>query len=156
MDLLTELGRFHKEHREILNVIISWEQALNRVSSDRDEERRRGLTELRGVGNKMSAIQEHCRAEEQAVESPNRLYLGPVQFERLRDEHAELARLIQSAVSELRFANVDRTEGILTRGRQLAEFLRQHIAYEEGLLTEIQEGRNAEEKLLLRYSEPAE
>lgn len=156
MDLLTELVRFHKEHREILNVIISWEQALNRLSSDRDEERRRGLSELRGMGCEISAIQEHCRAEQRAVESPNRLYLGPVQFERLRDEHAELARLIQSAVSELRFANVDRTEGILTCGRQLAEFLRQHIAYEEGLLTEIQEGHNAEEKLLLRYSEPAE
>ncbi len=156
MNLQIELAYLHKEHRDILNLIISWERSLNRLISERDEERRRGLAELREMGSKILAIQKHCRAEEEAVESPNRLYLGSTQFERLHDEHADLARLIQGVVSELRFANVDRTEEILTCGRQLAEFLRQHIAYEEGLLTEIQEGHNAEEKLLLKYSESAE
>jgi hypothetical protein len=64
--------------------------------------------------------------------------------------------LLGDFFSELRFAAIYQIEQARTTGRRASEFARHHIQSEEKLLEEI-EGKlaeEAEEKLLLRYTQP--
>ncbi len=156
MELRSALQRFRKEHDDILRYLKLWEGALNRAASPEDPERRKGLLELREMEKQLEGIQEHCRAEEENVESPYNLYLENVDLQQLQKEHEELARCTSDFRMELRFATTLRTEQMIQLGRHLLELLRHHIAYEEGLLKQVEDGQSAEDKLLLRYTQGAE
>jgi hypothetical protein len=156
MNLHSELERFHKEHDEILRFLQVWEGALNLVARSEDSERCRGLTRLREMEEQVARIEDHCRAEEQSVESPYKLYLEDTELQRLEKEHELLARWSNDFHRELTFATVLRTDEMLRLGRQLLEQLRHHIAFEEGLLKKIEDSRAAEDKMHLRYTQAGE
>jgi len=155
MDLRSRLEYFHKEHDEILRFLNDWESALKMAASDRDDERRKGLAELRRFENELLSIEEHCHAEERTVDSPFEIYLDDVSLARLAQEHELLRQLSTDFLRELRFATVMRTTEVVGLGNALLEQLRRHIAHEALLLRQIEEGRAAEEKLLLRYTDSA-
>jgi len=155
MDLRSRLDYFRKEHDEILRFLNAWEGALKMAASDGDDERRKGLTELRRFENELLSIQEHCHAEERTVDSPFQIYLDDVSLTRLAREHELLRQLSNDFLRELRFATLMRTNEVVRLGNALLEQLRRHIAHEAALLEQIEEGRAAEEKLLLRYTDSA-
>ena len=158
MDVATQLDYFRKEHNDILHFLEEWARALDLVTSRDDERRLRGLNELRAIEPDLLAVRDHCSAEERSVEVPYRSYLEKSQLEKLTSEHQEIGKLVQDILVELRFATVDQIEGIRNSGRQLSSVIRDHIAYEEKLLMEIEQGlaTEAEEKLLLRFTQSPE
>jgi len=155
MDLRSRLDYFRKEHDEILHFLNDWKNALKMAGGDGDDERRKGLAELRRFENELLSIQEHCHAEERTVDSPFQIYLDDVSLTRLAQEHELLRQLSNDFLRELRFATLMRTNEVVRLGNALLEQLRRHIAHEAALLEQIEEGRAAEEKLLLRYTDSA-
>lgn len=156
MDLRSRLDYFRKEHEEILRFLNNWERALKMAASESDEERLKGLEELRRSENDLMSIQEHCHAEERTVESPFQIYLDDASLARLAQEHELLRQLSNDFLRELTFATIFRISELVRSGSALLEQLRRHIAHETELLKQIEEGKAAEEKLLLRYTQPAE
>lgn len=158
MDVGTQLDYFRNEHRDFLRFLEGWDRAMALAASGDDEESVRGLGKLRQMEEELEAIRHHCSSEERTVEAKYRELLGPGQLERLKSEHHELARLVTDLFSELRFATLQQTQRALASGRQVAEFTRQHIQYEEKLLGEIETrlSQEAEERLLLRYTQSPE
>ena len=157
MDLRIQLQRFRQEHDDILRFLREWEGALNLAASETIELRRKGLAQLIEMESKLAEIREHCHDEEESIDSPFQLYLDDAALEHLRQEHDLLDRLSEGFRSELRLLTTPPPAGELAgMGLRLLEQLRHHIAFEEGLLKQIEEGNAAEEKLFLRYSYPAE
>ncbi len=143
MNLRSELERFHKEHDDILRFLRGWESVLNLAASAEDSKRCEGLARLREMEEQVARIDDHCRAEEQSVESPYKLYLEDAELQRLKKEHELLAHWSNDFHRELTFATVLRSDEMVRMGRQFLELLRHHIAYEEGLLKKIGESRAA-------------
>lgn len=152
MDPKTQLQYFRKEHEDIYRLLGQFGAALDLVQSEQDELRRKGIGKLRELQPDLQAIQHHCYSEERGLESPYDAYLKKHQLETLRQEHERLGRLTQGIVAELQFATTNQTENILVFGRQWAQFVRQHIAFEEALLMEIENGLAAQG----RHLPPAE
>lgn len=143
MDPKTQLQYFRKEHQDIRRFIEQFAAALDHVNGKQDEGRRRGLDELRDLQAELQAIQHHCDSEERNLESPYGAYLQTHQLETLRKEHKRLGRLTLGIVAELQFATTNQTQNIVGLGQEFTQFVRQHIAYEETLLTEIEQGLGA-------------
>ena len=156
MDLRSRLDYFRKEHDEILAFLKNWENALQMAAHDSDEQRLKGVVELRKMENDLLGIREHCREEERTVESPFQIYLDDASLARLAQEHELLRRLSNNFLRELTFATMLRTDELVGLGTELLEQLRCHIAHETTLLKQIEDGRAAEEKVWLQYSQPAE
>lgn len=156
MDLRTQVTYFRKEHQDILTFLASWEHAVSQVASGQDAERLKGLADLRSMEPQLAAIEGHCRSEEKNVESPYSLYLEDAQLEELKKEHDQLRRFLQNVLFALRFATLAHVEEVAQLGRELLQFVRSHIAYEEKLLAQIEQGRAAVKELELRYTEPGE
>jgi hypothetical protein len=156
MEVKRQLERFHKEHDEILRFLVFAEEALKRAASEDREIRCQGLGELQELEGKLTEIREHCREEEENLESPFRLYLDDAALADLEEEHALLERLTDSFRTELKLAAMPRTLELVRLGQQLLDHIRHHIAYEEGLLKQIKDGTEAEENLFLRYTQGAE
>ena len=157
MDLRNQLERFRKEHDDILRFLKDWEDALTLASSDDEPSRCRGLAELREMEQKVADIREHCREEERSVDSPFQIYLDDHALEHLRHEHDRLEQFADGYTSELKYLTTPPpTDQLVMLGRRLLDHLRHHIAYEEGLLKQIEEGNQAEEKVFLRYTQAAE
>ena len=156
MDLRSQLQKYRQEHDEILRFLKVWENALNLAESQQDTERRRGLADLREMEKTFERIRQHSNEEEENLESPYGLYLEDGALQKLGEEHELLIRWNSDFCRELRFATIVRTDEVVALGRQLLEMLRHHIVYEEGLLKQIQDEKDAEEKLLLKYTESAE
>jgi hypothetical protein len=140
MDPVTRLDYFRKEHLDILRFLEKWEGAISLITSKDDERRTKALSELREMESELQAIRNHCSSEERNLESPYRSYLKKEQFHTLANEHQELGRLVQGILLELRFATMSQIDNIPGLGRELAEFVRRHIVYEETLLNEIEQG----------------
>ena len=145
MDLRSRLDYFRKEHDEILAFLKDWENALQMAAHDSDEQRLKGLVELRKMENDLLGIREHCRDEERTVESPFQIYLDDASLARLAEEHELLRRLSNNFLRELTFATMFRTDELVGLGRELLEQLRRHIALETTLLKQVEDGRAAEE-----------
>ena len=156
MDLRTKLEYFRKEHDDIQRFLDEWEGALRLAAREDDEERSKGLARLREAENDLLSIQEHCHAEERTVESPFRIYLDDASLARLVQEHGLLRQLTNDYIRELTFATLLRTGDLVGVGTKLLEQLRRHITYETALLKQIEDGRAAEEKVLLQYTHPGE
>lgn len=140
MDPKTQLQYFRKEHQDIYRLLGQFGAALDLIQSQQDELRRKGIGRLRELKADLQAVQHHCDSEERSLESPYDAYLKKHQLETLRQEHERLGRLTQDIVAELQFVTTTQTENIFVRGQEWAQFVRQHIAFEETLLTEIEHG----------------
>ena len=157
MDLRYQLEFYRKEHDEILRFLKEWEDALNLAAGPGEEAPCQALQHLREMEPKLLEIRQHCREEEQNVESPSQIYLDDTALKRLRQEHETLEELSDCYRSELKFVCAPPpTDDLVSIGRRLLAGLRRHIAYEEGLLKQIEEGSEAEEKKFLRYTQPTE
>ncbi len=140
MDPKTQLQYFRNEHQDIGRFLEQFVAALNLIQSKQDARRSKGLSRLRELQPELEAIQHHCYSEEKSLESPYGAYLKNHQLETLRQEHERMGRLTQDVTAELQFATTNQTDKVMALGRELAQFVRQHIAYEETLLTEIEQG----------------
>ncbi len=157
MELRNQLQHFRQEHHEILRFLRDWDEALQLAASEKTDERRKGLAQLLEMENKLIEIREHCREEEHSVESPFQLYLDDGAFEQLRREHDLLEQLTEGYRSMLRLlTEPPPAQGLLRQGQRLLGQLRHHIAFEEGLLKQIEDGNAAQEKVFLRYTHSAE
>jgi hypothetical protein len=158
MDVGTQLDYFRKEHADFLLFLDAWDKALELAASPKDEECLHGLTTLREMQKDLNVIRNHCSSEERNIEAPYHSYLDGGQLEKLKSDHRELARLVTDLFRELHFATLYQTERARTLGRQVADFTRQHILEEEKLLDQIEAriAKEAEEKLLLRYTQSPE
>jgi hypothetical protein len=157
MDLREPLSHYHEEHREILEFLRRWEQALELAASGDKKERCRGLAELREMEPRIAAISEHCEEEERNADSAFRLYLDDAVFEQLRAEHDVLEEFSDAYLEELRYVTAPPPAGrLVSLGRRLVAQLREHVAFEENLLKKIEESSEAEEKVFLRYTQAAE
>jgi hemerythrin-like domain-containing protein len=143
MDPKTQLQYFRKEHQDIYRLLGQFGAALDLIESQQDELRRKGIGKLRELQADLQAVQHHCESEERSLESPYDAYLKRHQLETLRQEHERLGRLTQDIVAELQFATTNQTDNIFVRGQQWIQFVRQHIAFEETLLMEIENGLTA-------------
>lgn len=157
MDLRPEIQHFHGEHQDILRFLKDWEEALTQATSEDEALRCTGLTRLRQMEPKLLAIQEHCRQEEQSVDSAFRLYLDSQTFEQLQAEHDLLDQFAEAYLDELRYITTPPpAERLIGLGRRLVHQLHEHIRSEEQMLERIGECAEAEEKVLLRYTQSAE
>ncbi len=157
MDLPRQLEHYRKEHDEILRFLREFDETLTLASDEAEETRRLGLARLRGMEETLAGIREHCRAEEQNVESPFQIYLDDYALEDLHVEHLSLEKHSHDFCAELVAVTAPPpTEDLVRLGWQLVDELRRHIAREGGLLKQVADGRTAEEKIFLRYTQPGE
>ena len=157
MDLRRQLEHFRSEHDEFLCFLKEWENALTLAGRDVPETRCQGLSKLRDMEKKLVEIREHCRKEEHEVDSPFQIYLDDHALEELRREHDLLEQLTEGYRTELQVVTMPPpTTDLVGLGQRLLEQLRHHIAFEEGLLKQIEDGTAAEERVFLRYTQPAE
>ena len=140
MDMRDELETLHKEHQEILRFLAAWEDALTLAASDDYEIRWRGLRQLQEMTGAIAEICEHCRREEENTDSPF-LFLEEAARTQLRDEHTQLQRANYEFRRELEFTTASLTGDLCRQGQHLLTALRQHMAYEEGLLKRIEDDR---------------
>ena len=156
MEVHRQLEKVRSEHDEILQFLITWEHALQRAASDDWDVRCHGLEQLHEMEGEIAEISEHCRREEEGIESPFLLYLEPKSLKELRKEHRRLWRLISDFRRELELVTAPRTADLIVLGREVIEEIRKHVAEEEALLAQIEAGAAAEEKVLLQYTQSAE
>ena len=158
MDVGKDLDYFRKERQDVLRFLDDWDLALDLIASDDNRKNLQGLDRLRALEPGLQTIQAHCASEEHTVEEPFHTYLEKGQIEALRTEHEELTRLLGNLFTELRFATLGQTSRTAIAGRRVSEFIRHHLQFEETLLAEIEEklAREAEEKMLLRYTQSPE
>jgi prefoldin subunit 5 len=157
MDLRNALERYRREHDEILRFLREFEAAVRLTGEKADEKRCQGLAQLRAMESRLAEIREHCREEEENLDSPFQLYLDDSAMEHLQQQHELLEQLMASFRGTLRtLITPPPTEELVGLGHGLLENLRRHIAFEEGLLKQIEDGNRAEEQLFLRYTQPAE
>ncbi len=157
MDLRSQLDMYRKEHDDILRFLKEWEGALDLAASADDATRCKGLTQLAEMEKKLLEIRQHCREEEKNIDSPFQIHLDDNAFAQLAEDHALLDELSEGYRSELKsLTTPPPTNDLVGRGRHLLGELRRHIAFEEGLLKQIEDGNEAEEKMFLRYTHSAE
>lgn len=145
MDLRSELAHFRADHDEILRFLQQWEVALNQAASPDVEQRRKGLADLVEMEPRLLALREHCR-EEEREDARLQLYLDEEVFSQLRSEHELLERMTQAFRDELRVVTAPPpVDNLVARGRELLSRLRYHVAFEEGLLKQIEDGAAAME-----------
>ncbi len=157
MDLHRRIDCYRKEHDQILHFLKEFDAALTRAAADSEKERRAGLAQLLEMEDKLAEIRQHCREEEQNVESPFQIYLDEFALEDLHTEHDLLERHSHDFCAELVAVTAPPpTETVVHLGRRLLEQIRLHIAREESLLKQIADGHAAEERLFLRYTQPGE
>jgi hemerythrin-like domain-containing protein len=147
MDLQLELERYRREHDQILRFLKEWEAALQGAASESDERRCQGLARLCELEPQLAAMVKHCEEEEKTLDSRFQLYLDEQAIEHLRREHAQLRELGRSYTHLLRILTATPpTRSLVDLGQQLVGQLRRHIAYEEGLLKQIEDGSTAQGK----------
>lgn len=137
MVLRDRIAYLRKEHRELLQVAEKIESTLALGSKADFPEHQRCINELRRLEHGLRGIEEHCHAEERAVESTYHHYASVAERRLLDAEHMEIARRLSDFREELRFATADRTEPLPGPGMDLVTKLRSHIAHEERLLQAI-------------------
>jgi hypothetical protein len=124
------------EHRRLSGVADRVELSLALGSKENFSDPQSFLAELE-LEHGLRAIEQHCHAEQQALESTLRHFANEAARRRLATEHAEIARVLADFREELRCAKVVRTQNLRGPGLLLVGRLRSHIAYEETLLRNI-------------------
>lgn len=148
MDLQTQLHGFRKEHDTILAFLSRFQHALLLAHGPADEQRRSGLTQLCAMQARLRRIREHCREEEQNVQSAFSRFLEESDLDALRREHDLLDQLLEIFLAELKLAATPApTRDMCAAGQDLLARLRHHIAFEEGLLKQIENASRQEGRL---------
>lgn len=142
MELQTKIKRYRSEHDQTLRFLKQWEEALQAAARADQEFRNIGLARLCEMETQLTALVRHCEEEEQEFDAPSRHYLDDRAIEHLQDEHAQLQELTGSYKRLLRvLCTTPATRSLVELGQQLVAQLRRHIAYEEGLLKQIEDGQ---------------
>ena len=145
MHLRQQLEHFRREHDAILRFLREFEAALDLADGQVDGGCVEAVAQLERIENRLLAIRKHCREEERSVESPFQFYLEDVTTERLRADHELFDELLRAFCDELRRGQVQsRQAELVRRGRLLLAHARHHIAFEEGLLKQIEDAADAE------------
>ena len=140
MELQQQLEHFRREHDAILRFLHEFEVALDATNG------RGGVAELERMENRLLAIRHHCREEEHSIEEPFQSCLEDVATERLRADHELFDELLISFREELRRSQIPfRAAELIRRGRLLLGHVRHHIAFEEGLLKQIEDATTGAE-----------
>jgi hemerythrin-like domain-containing protein len=156
MPIHQQLESIRQEHEEIRKFLNAAELALARASGDDWSLRGEALTELREMDGKLAGISEHCRHEEEDVESPFANFLDEASRAEMKSEHDRLRLLTSNFRRELKLATVPRLAEVVTRGQDLVRELQRHLKEEEILLAKIEEGIAAQEKPLVRFAHSVE
>jgi hypothetical protein len=157
MDLQSELEHSRNEHDDILRFLREFEAALTLAAGKGAENRCQALARLSELRGKLDAIRDHCRQEETSADSPLRTYLDERAIEHLHNQHDRLDRLGDAFCAELKLLTTPPPTGELVGiGMQLLEQLRRHVAYEEGLLKQIEDGTASESAVYLKPAKVAE
>jgi len=134
MELQTKIKRYRSEHDQTLRFLKQWEEALQAAARADQEFRNIGLARLCEMETQLTALVRHCEEEEQEFDDRA--------IEHLQDEHAQLQELTGSYKRLLRvLCTTPATRSLVELGQQLVAQLRRHIAYEEGLLKQIEDGQ---------------
>ena len=141
MELREQLERFRKEHDGFLLFLRDFENALSLAGDPHEEESRiAGVARLRELTPKLAEIRRHCREEERAVELPCRSFLEAEAMERLHADHELFEELVAGFRVELRrMKSPPPPDELFVRGRLLLGHLRHHIAFEEGVLKQVED-----------------
>ncbi|MGH9773652.1 MAG: hypothetical protein ACRD50_01750 [Candidatus Acidiferrales bacterium] len=156
MALQDRLQYLRSEQDEILRIVEHLEKALELAAKDDFSERAKAISELRALDHKLTGISGHCHAEDRLVESTFHHNLESEEFARINREHEDILHVLDRFREELKFANADYTTSATARGQDLAFRLREHVAYERGLLDRIEEMPPVTDEVLMRYTESAE
>ena len=140
MELPEQLAHFRKEHDSFLLFLREFENALN-LAADREEAKREmGVRRLRELEPRFAEIRLHCRDEERALETPSRSLVDDEAMERLHTDHELFERLVAEFRIELRrIASPPPPDEFFVNGRLLLGHLRHHIAFEEGILKQVED-----------------
>jgi hypothetical protein len=138
MDLHQEFEAAHAEHADILDFLNTWEQALDLLASDDCDTRCHGLRQLQAMEGKIVEVWEHCHKEEEDTEAPLFRFAEPADRDRLKEEHFRLYRANYEFRREMEFTTSSFTEDLIQQGQKLLAALREHIAYEEELLSRFE------------------
>jgi hypothetical protein len=140
MGLREQLAHFRGEHDSFLLFLREFENALN-LAADREEAaRERGVRLLRALEPRFAEIRLHCREEERTLEAPTRALVDDEAMERLHTDHELFERLVAEFRIELRrIASPPPPDEFFVNGRLLLGHLRHHIAFEEGILKQVED-----------------
>jgi hypothetical protein len=151
MALQDRVRYLRKEHEEIANLLETLHDFLELAGSNDFNERAHGLDELHAWEHHLSAIREHCRSAERAVEWMYDHYLQYDERARVNREHREIIRLVERVRDELKFAAVDRTITLKLWGKELVSRMHAHIAYEDMILNRIDALSALPDEVVARY-----
>jgi len=128
-----------KEHKELLNLTLRIEEALESASKNDVAEHLKSLNVLRSLEHGLAGIVEHCHAEDRIVESTYHHSLQQEERDRINAEHEQIIRAVTNFREELKFATTDRTMAMILPGMDVINLLRAHISYEQEMLGRIAE-----------------
>ena len=140
MSLREQLAHFRKEHDSFLLFLREFENALY-LAGDREEARSEMCVRLlRALEPRFAEIRRHCREEERALEAPSRQLVDDEAMDRLHTDHELFEKLVAGFRMELRrVASPQPPDELFANGRSLLGHLRNHIAFEEGILKQVED-----------------
>jgi len=140
MELREQLAHFRREHDSFLLFLRDFENALNLAGDSEEEKREVGVVRLRELAPTFAEIRQHCREEERTVEVPCRSVVDDEAMERLHADHELFEKLLAGFRVELRrFTSPHLPDELFASGRLLLGHLRHHIAFEEGVLKQVED-----------------
>jgi Hemerythrin HHE cation binding domain len=139
MAFLETCDNLRQEHAEILRLTENFSDALALAANADFSVRQKGLTDLRTLRPALLGISRHCCCDDGVIETPYHRYLDSQKFEQVDTQHKTIHRLVISFLRELPYATADSIADAAPLGEELAEKIREHIAYEENLLDYIEE-----------------
>lgn len=146
MELGEQLARFRGEHDSFLLFLREFENALNLAIHPAEEKREAGLVRLRALEPGFAEIRRHCREEERTVEAPGLPLVDDEAMERLHADHELFEKLFAGFRLELRRRGAPPPpDELFVNGRLLLGHLRHHIAFEEGVLKQVEDTSAASE-----------
>ena len=144
MELHEQLAHFRREHDSFLLFLREFENALNLAADHEEAKRAMGVRRLRELEPRFADIRLHCREEERALEAPTQSQVDDEAMERLHTDHELFERLVAEFRIELRrIASPPPPEEFFVNGRLLLGHLRHHIAFEEGILKQVEDATAA-------------
>jgi hemerythrin-like domain-containing protein len=145
VELQSKIKRYRTEHDQILRFLKQWEEALLEFARADELFRSKSLAELSEMETQLTALVCHCQEEEQELDARSKDLLDDRALEHLQGEHEQLRELTGNYKRLLRVLYATPpTRSLVELGQQLVAHLRRHIAYEEGLLKQIEDGQASE------------
>lgn len=145
MELQAKIKRYRSEHDQILRFLKQWEDALLEFARADELFRTKSLAQLSEMETQLTALVRHCEEEEQELDTRSKHFLDDRALEHLHGEHEQLRELTGNYKRLLRVLYATPpTRSLVELGQQLVAHLRRHIAYEEGLLKQIEDGQGRE------------